>query len=82
MRGDGGQEIIFAGREHGEVGGGAWCDHADDIAADEFLARAGLLHLFADGHLETCANEAGDISIGGVVGDAAHGNGLPALAGT
>ncbi len=72
----GGEEIIFARVEHGAVGGGAGRDDADDFAADDFLAGAGLLHLIADGDFESGADEAGDVAVGGVIGDAAHGNGL------
>ena len=73
---DRGEEIIFAGVKDGDVSGGAGSDDAGDFAADEFFAGAGLLHLFADGDFEAGADEAGDVAVGGVVGDAAHGNGL------
>ena len=74
--GDGGEEIIFAGVEDGDVGGGARGDDAGDFAADEFFAGAGLFHLFADGDFEAGADEAGDVAVGGVIGNAAHGDGL------
>jgi hypothetical protein len=40
------------------------------------LAGARLLHLFADGDFKASADKAGDVAIGGVIGYAAHGNGL------
>ena len=76
MRGDGGQKIVFAGVEDGDVGGCAGSDDADDFAADDFLAGAGLLHLVADGDFEAGADQAGDVAVGGVIGNAAHGDGL------
>ena len=74
--GNGGEEIIFAGVEDGDIGGGAGGDDAGDFAADELFAGAGLLHLFADGDFEAGADEAGDVAVGGVIRDAAHGDGL------
>src|SRR6266850_545555 len=74
--GDRSEEIIFAGVEDGDIGGRAGRDHANDFAANEFLARAGLLHLVADGDFETGANQARDVAFGGVIRNAAHGNGL------
>ena len=76
----GGQEIIFLGLEELKVGGGAGSDDADDFAADEVFAGAGLLHLIADGDFEASAQQPGDVSFRGVKRDAAHGNGFAALA--
>src|SRR2546430_16152752 len=76
MFGDGGQEIIFAGVENGDVGGGAGGDDADNFATNKFLAGAGLLHLIADGDFEAGADAAGDVAVSGVVRNAAHGDGL------
>ena len=80
MRRDRREEIVFAGVEDGAIGGGAWRDDADDFAADDFLAGAGRFHLIADGDLESGADQAGDVAVGGVIGDAAHGNGLALFA--
>src|SRR5208283_3010635 len=74
--GGGGEEIVFAGVEDGDVGGGAGSDDAGDFAANKLFAGAGLLHLFADGDFEAGADEASEIGIGGVVRNATHGNGL------
>ena len=76
----GGEEIILAGIEDGDVGGGAGGDDAGDFAANDLLAGAGLLHLFADGDFEAGANEAGEVNIDGVVRNATHGNGLALFA--
>src|SRR5260221_1593509 len=46
------EKIIFLGFEHRAIGGCAGSDDADDFAADEFLAGAGLFHLISDGDLE------------------------------
>ena len=70
------EKIVFASVEDGDVGGGSRCDHADDFAANEFFARAGRFHLVANGDFEAGANEARDVAVGGVIGDAAHGDGL------
>jgi len=78
--GNGGEEIIFAGVEDGNVGGGAGGDDARNFAAHEFLAGAGLLHLFADGDFEAGADKAGDVTVSGVIRDAAHGDGLALFA--
>ena len=74
--GDGGEEIILAGVKDRDVGGGSGRDDAGDFAADQFFAGAWLFHLLADGDFETCADEAGDVAVGGVVRNATHGNGL------
>ncbi len=78
--GDGGEEIVFAGVEDGDIGGRARRDHANHFAADEFFARAGLLHLVADGNFEPGANQARDVAFGGMIRNAAHGNGLALFA--
>jgi hypothetical protein len=76
VRGYRGEEIIFAGVEDGDICGGAGGDDADDFAADDFFSGAWLLHLIADGDFESGADQASDVAFGGVVGDAAHGDGL------
>ena len=76
MLGYRGEEIVFAGVEDGAVCGGAGGDDADDFAANDFFAGAGLLHLVADGDFEAGADQAGDVAVGGVVRNAAHGDRL------
>ena len=69
--------------EQAVLGKGAGRDEADDGALEGALAgaRLGVLHLFGDGDAEAAADEAGEVGLGGVDGDAAHGNGLaPVLA--
>jgi hypothetical protein len=51
-------------------------DDAGDFAADDFFAGAGSFHLLADGDAVAFGDEAGEVAIGGVVGDAGHGDGL------
>ena len=70
------EKIIFARIEHRNVGGRAGRDDADHFAAHDFLARSGLLHLVADGDLETRADQARNVTFRGVVRHAAHRNGL------
>src|SRR5208337_3154798 len=76
----GSEEIVFAGIEDGDVGGGAGGDDTGDFASNQLFAGPGLLHLFADGDFEAGADEAGKVSVGGVVRNAAHGNGLALFA--
>ncbi len=40
-----------------------------------FLGELGVLDLVADGDLVSLANELGDVALGGVVGNSAHGEG-------
>src|SRR6266404_1332713 len=78
--GDGGEEIIFARVEHRDIGRRAGSDDAHDFAADNFFAWAGLLHLVADGNLESRPDEFGNITVGSVIGHAAHRNRLALFA--
>src|SRR5260221_2674245 len=73
---NGGEKIVFAGVENGDISGGARSYSADDFAAKEFFAEAGRFHLIADGDFETVADQASDVAVGGVIRHAAHGNGL------
>ena len=75
-----GQKAIFLGFQDIQVGGGAGGDDAHHFPPHQALAGAGLLHLITDGDLVTGAQQPGDVSFGGMKGDAAHGNGLAALA--
>ena len=78
--GDRGQEIILLGLEDAQVGGRPGRDDAHDFAPDQPFAGAGLFHLVADGDFEAGAEQAREVGLGGVVGHAAHGDGLAALA--
>ncbi len=73
---NGGEEIVFAGVEDGDIGGRSGRNNADDFTTNEFLAGAGRFHLIADGDLEAVTNETRDVSVGGVIGNATHGNRL------
>ena len=70
------QKIVFADIEDRDIGCGAGSDHAHNFAANQLLARAGLFHLVADGDFETGADQTRDVTLGGVVRNTAHGNGL------
>ena len=69
-----GQEVVFLGAEL-RVSRGARRDHARDFALDQLLGDSRVLHLLADGDLESFADELGDVVFGRVVGHAAHGDG-------
>src|SRR6516225_10402060 len=73
---DGGKEIVFADIEDAEIGGSARSDDAHNFAAHEFFAGTSLFHLVANGDLEAGANQSGEIAFRGVIGNAAHGDGL------
>ena len=73
-RADGAEKIVLLRAKLG-VGGGAGGDDAGDLAAHQFLGEFGVLHLVADGDLVALADELGDVSLGGVVGNSAHGDG-------
>src|SRR5260370_16629161 len=70
------EEIVFAGVEEGNIGGGTGSDHANDLAADKLFSRAGLLHLVADRDFETSTDQTRNIALGAVIRHAPHGNGL------
>ncbi len=71
---DGGEEIIFFGTER-RIRRRARCDHPGDFTPHQFLGQPRVLHLFADGDLESPANQLRDIAFGGMVRHAAHGDG-------
>ncbi len=50
-------------------------DHARDFALDDLLRHARIFHLFADGDLESLANQLGNVVLGRVVGHTAHRDG-------
>src|SRR4029077_18040975 len=71
---DGGQEIIVL-RVERRVGRRAGRDHTCDFASHQLLGYPRIFYLFADRDLEALPNQLGNIALGGVVGDAAHGHG-------
>jgi len=73
--GDGGEEIVFAGVENGNIGAVPGV-MTRTTSRGRVFCPGGLLHLIADGDLESGANQARDVAFGGVIGNAAHGNGL------
>ena len=70
----GGAEVAAPGLQGGIVQHGAGGDHPDNIPLHQALGRGRVLRLLADGHLIALGDEPGDIPVGGVVGDAAHGH--------
>ena len=54
-------------------------DNARDFAAYEFFARTGFFHLLADGDAVAALDQAGDVTVSGMIWHAAHGHGLTAL---
>ena len=75
-----GLEGHHVGRLGRSEGGGlelrAGRDDPDDLALDDALGRARVLHLLAQGHAEALADEAGDVGGGRVVGHPAHRDGV------
>ena len=74
MAGDRAEEVVLLRAKLG-IGGGAGSDDASDLAAHQLLGKLGVLHLVAHSDLVSLANELGDIALGGVVGNSAHGDG-------
>ena len=68
------QVVAALGAEAGLVDDGAGSDDADDVPLHQPLGGGGILRLLADGHLVALGDEPGDVGVGGVVGDAAHGD--------
>ncbi len=66
------QEVVLLGAEM-RVGSGARREHPRDLALHQLLGDSRVLHLLADGDLESFANELGDVILSRVVGDTAHG---------
>ena len=62
--------------QHGAFGDGAGGDDTDHVPLDDALGQGRVLRLLADGHLVALGDEPGDIALGAVVGDAAHGGAL------
>src|SRR5260370_34947885 len=80
MFGHGSEKIVFASVEDGDVRSGTRRYDTYHLAAHELFARTGQFHLHADGDLEARADQARDIAFGGVIRNAAHGNGLALFA--
>ena len=75
LTGDGGEVVILVRTQSEGVRGGAGSDDAGDLAPDQFLGGGGIFHLVADGHAVALLDQARDVTFGGVVGHAAHGDG-------
>jgi hypothetical protein len=72
---DGGEEVMAVGFKQSIIEMGAGAEDLCDGALDE-VSRARVFDLVAEGDFFSCAQEAADVSGGGVIGDAAHGGGL------
>ncbi len=68
------QEIVFF-RLKLRVSRRSRRDHARHFALYNLFRRPRVFHLFADGNLESLANQLGDIVLGRVIGHAAHRDG-------
>ena len=68
------QIVAALGAEAGLVDDRTGGDDADDIPLHQPLGGGRILGLLADGHLVALGDETGDIGVGGMVGDAAHGD--------
>src|SRR5215467_3906624 len=75
-----GEKIVLLGFKNGDVGGGARSYDAHHFAADDLFARSRSFHLIADGDFESGANQTGDVAVGRVVRNAAHGDRLALFA--
>ncbi len=71
---DGHQERRLARVEVAGVGQGSGRYDADDLALDDPLGLARILHLIADRDAKSLSDEAGDVAVDRVKGDAAHRN--------
>ena len=69
-----GEEVVFLGAER-RIGGRPGRDYARDLAPHQFLCQPRILHLLANGDLESFANQLGNVVFRGVIGHAAHGDG-------
>ncbi len=78
--GNGRQEIVLLGFENLQIRGCARRDHADDVAAHEFFPGARFFQLFAQRDFVSRAKQPGDVALGGVMRNAAHGDGLALFA--
>jgi len=72
------QVVVLARAHQGGIHGGARRNHAGDLATHRpagFLGNFGIFHLVADRYPVAFLDEAGDVAVGRVVGDAGHRNG-------
>ena len=70
-----GQVVVLARAYQVGVHGGTRCHHARDLALHQGLHELGVFHLVADGHAVALLDQARDVTFGGMVGHAAHGDG-------
>ena len=71
----GGQVVVLVRAQQVGIRRGARRDDARDFAAHQFLARARLFHLLADGDAIPAPDQFRDVILGGVIRHAAHRNG-------
>ena len=62
--------------QHGALGDRARGDDADNVPLDKALGQRRILGLLADGYLIALGYEPGNIGLGAVIGNAAHGRSL------
>jgi len=72
--GHGGEIVVLVRAQQVEVAGRARRDHARDVSLYELLGELGILQLIADGDAVAFRDELGDVVVGGVIRNAAHGN--------
>ena len=71
---DAAEEVAGLVLEAGGVRHRAGGHHPDDVPLHETLGLGRVLRLLADGYLVAPGDEAGNVGVAGVVGDAAHGD--------
>ena len=72
---EGGEVVVLVGSQQLRRRRRAGRDDPGDLALHQFFGKAGILHLVADGYAIALLDKAGDVALGGVVRDAAHGDG-------
>ena len=73
---NGGEQIISALIEQRFVGQSAWGKHAHHRALYRSFAGLWVTNLLADGHRQALLNQFSYIALGGMIGHAAHWNGV------
>ncbi len=72
-----GDEVMGAlGVQQGIVEHRAGGDDPDDVAFHQPLGLPGIFHLLANGDFLSGLDQFGDVKVGGVMGDSAHGDGM------
>ena len=71
---DGEEEVVLTRRQDIRVGNCAWCDHTSDLALHQLHTLLRRFHLIANCDLIALPEQAGNITVCGVVRDAAHGD--------